>query len=707
MSMEQLREFRDGVKSLNAIGRQESDADREAFRAFAGGLAADIQDAWTGPKRIERRNPTFTDKVGDAARWLDSRILRWPFLIEALQGGKHGRVIDELETGIRSKLIERNSRREHLAKDLAGIFKKHGISQSELMNRLTVKEIDALPIKFEQVLGAALNMGNEGNRLRITSDPSIEGDADAVLAAIDTVMDQRHWDAVQETWGLINSLWPEASAVHTRATGVSPPKVEASPVVTRHGTYAGGYYPIAYDRNRLSNEDLKRSELDDMFKDAVNSMATYSQTKQGHTIARLENVERPVDLSMGVILSHIDQVTNDIYMREEALKVSRILRNQEFRKVMAETHGREYLETLETVLKRVVVGTERTTDKVEGMFRTFRINAGVYILGYNLKVALLAPISYFQTVLPQYGVKTVLGGIMAFHGHGPAGTVRAWKAISEKSAFMRERENTLNREAHELIRKSASQSTWSKIQGAGYLPMTWVEKYTVSGPLWMGVYNDALGRGESETAAISEADRSIATTQGSGLELDQGMWQGGNELQRTLTFMYGYVSGYYGTIRNDISREQGLKKALPIVKHLVIMNIVASLVEALIRSGPGDDEDPYIDNVLKLMGRNVVGLVPGASSALSKYDSGPAFMQFGTKVAQSVTGWMNVAEDLFTSGEVEGEMVGRAAKNTVEAAGLGLGVPGGVQLQQIEKTLTKDDDPTLYEALITGPDKDN
>jgi hypothetical protein len=35
------------------------------------------------------------------------------------------------------------------------------------------------------------------------------------------------------------------------------------------------------------------------------------------------------------------------------------------------------------------------------------------------------------------------------------------------------------------------------------------------------------------------------------------------------------------------------------------------------------------------------------------------------------------------------------------------GIPGTLQIARIEKTLAEDDDPTLYEALITGPDDDN
>jgi hypothetical protein len=59
------------------------------------------------------------------------------------------------------------------------------------------------------------------------------------------------------------------------------------------------------------------------------------------------------------------------------------------------------------------------------------------------------------------------------------------------------------------------------------------------------------------------------------------------------------------------------------------------------------------------------------------------------------------------NGEIEGDTVACTAKSTGKAARLGLGIPGGVRLLQIEKIMTQDDDPTLYEALITGPDKDN
>jgi hypothetical protein len=272
---------------------------------------------------------------------------------------------------------------------------------------------------------------------------------------------------------------------------------------------------------------------------------------------------------------------------------------------------------------------------------------------------------------------------------------------------MRERQDTLTREAHELIRKSAGQTQYAKVQGAGYWLMAVAEKHSVSGPLWIGVYNQAKSEGASEADAVTQADRAISTTQGSGLEIDQSVMQGGNEGLRLLSFMWGYVSGYYGTVRNDVVSEQGLKKLMPLLKHMVILNLMASMMEAFIRGGSGDEEDPYVVAVWQMMMRNTFGLIPGVSSAVSKYDSGPAAFQVGTSMTRATENWAKAGTQLYEDGEAEGETVRRAMLETAKAGGFLFGVPGTVQAMKIEKTFAEDDDPTLYEAIVTGPDDDN
>lgn len=703
MTMDQLRAFRDGVKSLNTLGRQQSAEAQEAFNAEAQAIADEIDANWTGPRKRETRNPTRKERAAAVARTIDAEIIRWPFLIEALQGGKTGIIIESMETRLRQALTDRNARRQMMADKLAAILKKHGIKQSELNKTVSATVIEAGSVKFEQVLAVALNMGTEQNRDRLVSDPSMNGDLAAIERTLADHLEKRHWDAVQEVWDLINTLWPDASAVERRATGVTPKKVDASSVQTKYGAYRGGYYPLKYDRDFLGNKDLEQQDKIDEWKNGVNGMATRASTQQGFLKERQQNVERPLRLSMDVILSHIDDVTNDIYMREPAGYVSRLLQKRRVQKAITETHGREYLRTLETILKRVVTGTEKADTLFEKVTKGFRINASVAILGHNVVTAGLAPISYFQTVIPQYGFKTVFSGIAEYYSN----PFKNAKLIKEKSAFMRERQDTLTREAHELIRKSAGQSVWGKAQGLGYWLMATVEKHSVSGALWVGVYNQSLAEGDSEADAITKADRSIATTQGSGLELDQSVLQGGNESVRLLTFMWGYISGYYGTVRNDVARQQGLRKLMPLLKHMVILNLLASALEAIIRGGFGDEEDPYIVSVMQMMGRNVFGLVPGVSNFVSKYDSGPAVFQVGASGTRAMEAWYKAGVQTYEDGEAEGETMRRAMIESGKFGGFLFGVPGTIQAMKIEKTLAEDDDPTFYEAIVTGPDEDN
>lgn len=703
MTMEQFREFRDTVKNLNKIGRQNSAEAQEQFNEEAQALADEIDENFKGNRIRETRNPTRGERAARIGRQIDATIIRWPFLVEALQGGKIGKIVEAFDTRIRQALTNRNARRQEMADKLAAIFKKYGITQSELNKRASAPAIEMGSVKFEQIMAVAMNMGTEQNRERLAADPSMIGNMAAIEAMLAEHLEQRHWDATQEIWDLINTLWPEASAVERNATGVTPKKVEASSVQTKFGTYRGGYYPLKYDRAFLSNNDLQKKDEIEEWKNGVNGMATRASARQGFLKERQQNVERPLDLSLSVILSHIDDVTNDIYMREPASYVSRMLNKQRIRKAIKETQGEEYLKTLETILKRTVTGTEQPDTAFEKFMQTLRINASVAILGGNVVTAGLAPISYFQTVIPQYGFKTVFAGITEYYSN----PIKNAKLIVEKSAFMRERQDTLTREAHELIRKSAGQSQFAKVQGAGYWMMAIAEKHSVSGPLWVGVYNDAKARRENEADAITLADRAVSTTQGSGLEIDQSVMQGGNEGLRLLSFMWGYVSGYYGTVRNDVVSHKGLKKLMPLVKHMVILNLVASMLEALIRGGFGDEDDPYVVAVWQMMMRNTFGLIPGVSSAFSKYDSGPAAMQVGTSVTRATENWAKAGTQMYEDGEAEGETVRRAMLDTLKAGGFLFGVPGTVQAMKIEKTYAEDDDPTLYEAIVSGPDDDN
>ena len=706
MSMDQLRDLRDGIKSLNALGRELSEENRERFRLKVAGLTDQIDKNWGTRERkyFEQGVAGKREKAGFLLRTGDAANLRWSYLIESLQGGLSGDLVTELDTKLRGALTKRNGHRRDMGRELADILTNAGITNKRLKTRLRVPEINnGRDVSFEHVLAVALNMGSEQNRDRLEADVTINADADQLMEMLNRELTEADWRAVQKIWDLIGTLWPDASRLQERMTGVSPKKVEASSVTTKYGTLKGGYYPLKYDPDAPANADIAKKTEADLWKEHLTGLATHASTKKGFLKERQNNVQRPLHLSLDVVLSHIDDVTNDIHMRETSSEIWRIINHRDFKSELAQTHGKEYQKALETILSRTVSGTERPANLLSQIMRTFRINASVAILSFNVTSAILAPTSYFATVLPRYGTKVVLEGMARYY----SGLSNA-SFIKDKSIFMAERMDTINREAHELVRKAGPiQGGFSKFQAMGFWLMSNVELATVSGPLWTGVYNDALAQGKPEDIAIIEADRAIATTQGSGLEMDQSVLQGGGELERMFTFMYGYVSGYYGIVRNDIAKEEGMSKVLPIIKHLVILNAAAAMMEAFIRNGFGDEEDPYFQSVFEVMQRNVLGLIPGLSSALSRYSAEPSLTSTLQDFGDTLRMFPDMTEEIIEQGYLEGETRNKAAGKAAEAIGMGFGVPGFVQAKKSLKTIMEDDDPMPWEVLITGPDNDN
>ena len=108
------------------------------------------------------------------------------------------------------------------------------------------------------LISMVLNMGNADNIQRLT-DPKVKGSftqdqLDAVVAR----MDKRDMDFVQSVWDYIDGFYDEIATREKRVTGVAPQKVQAQELVTAHGTYKGGYYPLKYDP-RLSDRVVEET----------------------------------------------------------------------------------------------------------------------------------------------------------------------------------------------------------------------------------------------------------------------------------------------------------------------------------------------------------------------------------------------------------------------------------------------------------------
>jgi hypothetical protein len=100
------------------------------------------------------------------------------------------------------------------------------------------------PLSRYRLISMALNTGNATNFQRLTQ--GMGWSEDQVRNALERLTAQ-DWTYVQGVWDTLETLWPDIAALQERVAGVPPPKVEAREVVTPHGTFRGGYFPLVYD----------------------------------------------------------------------------------------------------------------------------------------------------------------------------------------------------------------------------------------------------------------------------------------------------------------------------------------------------------------------------------------------------------------------------------------------------------------------------
>jgi len=730
MTLQQFRSFRDGVKSLNKNGRDQSDVEK-AKRAARNQAMADIVYAAWGKRKLKEptRSPKFMERLMSGITYFDSVLIRLPFLAEILQGNQRdGPLYDILWRDFAVAYNRTEDRHFRQIDQLSEILNRHNITARELNRLINEPLLDRNPIHKEKLFVILLNMGNAGNIQRISDDPSLpdqlRGDPQAILQLLERRLEKRHFDAAQEIWDLLEQDRDDLGVVHQRRTGVIPTWVEPQELVTKYGTYKGGYYPIKYRPGVVSNSDIKEREVENLFAEFSGGGVSKAQTRSGMVQTRVESQKREMSWDFNNIITHMRDTAVMIEMSEPVDNAWSLISSSAFKTALEKTWGNQYQKTLETIIKRIAAdATIHETENAQPynkMMRLARVNASIAILGLNVPTALLAPVSYFQTVFSRYDFKVVARGWIEWFGRYNARFVKSKKTMEQKSPFMAERARLINREATDIAKRQVFSGKWSAVQGSGYVPMAVVEKHTVGGALWWGVYRTAKMKGLSEPQAIADADTAIATTQGGGRIMDQSIIQGASsEFDRALTFMWGFVSGYYGVVRTDLAgAETGLRKTAQLVKHFMVLNTFAAILENLIRDPTAlfdedDEEATFLFNVLKTMGRNML-IIPGASAAFSRYYNAPQLEQLSKDTQQTFNYGAKTVEDYFENGEVDGEMAWKATRRALETAGFALGVPGTLQagraLDVLEQLEEEDEDPsfeTFYRALVAGPKDDS
>jgi hypothetical protein len=596
MTYEELMGLRDHIKNLEHVARHKQKIliagkieDYESNMNAAHSEALNVNQQKTDPedatpKKFEQ--PTSLWRQGSA--WL----MKIEFLAELLDGNKPlGRWWSMMFRPIADAEDTENKMLEELHPILTEIFNSNTFKH--LGQKIFINN-KAGHYDRNMILSMALNTGNsynldamiagfEGKNQQISHE-----DVTRILNENLTVED---WKTVQRIWNLIDSYWPQIEELQYRLTGVRPEKVLAEPFTTASGVVMeGGYFPLVFD-TKMSRKAFQRDQKLNTVELLETNFLTPT-TRQGHVKARTDSNGQFVKLDLGVITQHLNNVIHDLAFREALLSVDKVIQDARTEDAVTRITSREMYNELRPWLAAVAKPNQTMMNLGERIAKGLRKNATIVSMGFKFTTAWMQPLGLTQSM-------DLLGTGVVMKEAGRFFTTEGremWKEATKKSAFMRSRQQSFDRDINDALKKlKGEKGPIKRMQEAAFAHIGFMDMM-VSVPTWHAGYNKAISEGASEVDAIAMGDRAVRMSQSAGSAKDLSRFQQGNEYQKLYGMFYTYFNGYHNMVRRRLAIEGrkpwSFKKVMNhSLSFLYLSAIPAVLSEMMVGRGPDDDDD--------------------------------------------------------------------------------------------------------------------
>jgi hypothetical protein len=488
-------------------------------------------------------------------------------------------------------------------------------------------------------------------------------------------MTKADFDFAQKMWDQMGLLWPDIVATEREQAGVVPEQVVASPIETKFGTYAGGYWPVVYDPARWQlAEDMEGKQLDDMF-----GIKSGVATQKGHTITRT-GAFGPINLSLeNVLFSHIEQVVTRVAYASYARDVLRIVRDRTIRGWMDTKLGPEYRKQFEKWLGRQVhegATHAKAARWWDGVMRQARVNMTIAAMGFRFSTGIAQTLGLTASA-QRIGARWVGTGFknLALDPRGMTAFAYA------RSAELLHRTEAVNREVSEVARKMRGKhGLLTEAQHWAMWHIGMMDRYTVALPTWLGAHAKGMSEGMTDEEASAYADKSVRQSQGSGREKDLSAIQSPNsEAMRFFTMFYTPWNVMFNAQWQGV---RGLKQGnvRPMIAVTWWWMTVSMLGDAMLSGDWPEDKDSAL-SWLEWAGRNMFfGLFAGIpilrdaanyaeSQMIGQYASEVGTTPF-TRIADAVEKAVKMGKKVHDHKPVE-----RAIKQTGDLTSILFGLP--------------------------------
>lgn len=632
------RRMHDGLAIVRKNGEHVSIADA------ANELALKLKKRYGEDNRDLRQirnDMTRADRMGQLAGELVTQLIKPEIIMNRLDGRAVGVKIDDdsFHRFIYDPIARAANRKREMTADakrtLSRIFERR-YSRNEMRTMRQERKYQVgnrRAYTKEEILTAALNWGAAENRKRVLHTFGV--DEMTMNAAFGEILTAKDWDTVEKIWQFIDGYYEERSRVLERETGVPLGKVEAVPFTINGRKFDGGYYPIVYDpqlSQKASDMDVANELAKQMSSNAVFGAGL------GATKKRQAVVNRELLLSLDVLPRAVNEAILHISMREAVLDVAHLLDHatlaERLQKVIGQSQYRMLREWVRDTWREELV-RESSAEQFANLLRR---NSTFAVMAYRTSTALLN-ICNIAMVSHSLGKIRTLQALLTFYRHPQ----RITRRVKEKSSFIAEREENLDRDLARDMKVSGKELSYvgtdgvaAKAAEGAYSAKEAVDRFgywlitktdlMFSLPTWQAVYEDTvraeMERGELtaeqiDAEAIAKADEAVRRIWGSGEIQDQSKVQKG----RIMKFFTPFYTFFSVVLNAHIEAGYALKdngNPVPLMSTVLYWLFLQALLETALRGaidaatgrGP-DDDDGWVEYFGKEYLKNFVGTATG------------------------------------------------------------------------------------------------
>jgi hypothetical protein len=562
------------IDSISKLGRWMKQVFSEGKAAELANIVQQIKD---NADKIGRRLPAgerrktekkfkgTADRIGQAVGSAATRPETYLFWLDGEKVGPLTRYItNELQKG-KYFFGDRTAALAKAFKEFAEAQPKgwdKSLSQDVFIPELTYSiDKDGTPVRWirtrEEAIMAATHLGSESNFKKLTEGFGWNGDT--VRTALNRVLTKADWDYAQFILDQHKALLPHVQELYRATVGLPMKGVEAMPIHTMHGTYAGGYRHIDYDWNSIGEFQTEEGGVTEVRDpNALGPSEMFggdfrvATPPNRYTEGRVE-FSAPMNLSHDTLHKEFEMVIHDLAYRKELIQAAKIMAQPAVRQAFREVLGPQYLSATNRWLQDIAKAAAYDQASLKffaGLMKGFRRRFTLVQLGYNLstfgKHSLIAA-SHISGEVGMHKFAAASGELMQPNEAGEA----LRKFVYDSSGEVRNALLNLDRDVRELIMDEfRKKGTLDSLRYHAFSMFAWMKQAESYG-LWLAKYRDALAKGESPSDSIALANKSVRDTQGAGSVVDlPALWRSGSDFWGQVGKLFNLFTNFENTQTN-------------------------------------------------------------------------------------------------------------------------------------------------------------